>query len=79
MPGRMFKRCIQISPATGIIYQDHKCHCCTTENIKGVEAFLQADTFIGKDKEPVNRKQDIGALKKENNPYCVMQFFARVS
>jgi len=37
---------------------------------------LQAKTFIGEDKEPLNRKQAIGALKKENNAYCVMQFFA---
>jgi len=34
---------------------------------------LQANTFIGKDKEPGNRKQDTGNCTGDN-PNCVMPF-----
>ena len=59
MPAGMSKRCIQIRPASGIIYQYHQCYCSAPEHIKGIEAFLQNVTFKMKDKEPVNRKQAI--------------------
>lgn len=55
----MFKRGIQVWPASGIIHQDHKSNRSAPENIKGIEAFLQDITFVRKDKEPVNRNQDI--------------------
>ena len=59
MPGRMFKRSIQVRPASGIIHQYHKSNRSAPENIEGIEAFLQDITFDRKDKEPVNRKQAI--------------------
>jgi hypothetical protein len=59
MPGGMFKWCIEVGPASGIIHQDHKCYSSAPENIKRIEAFLQGVTFNRKDKEPGNSKQDI--------------------
>ena len=61
MPGRMFKRSIQVRPASGIIHQYHKSNRSAPENIKGIEAFLQDITFDRKDKEPDNRNQDPGS------------------
>ena len=55
----MFKGSIQVWPASGIIHQYHKSDRSAPENIKGIEAFLQDITFDRKDKEPVNRNQDI--------------------
>lgn len=76
MPGRMFKRCIQVCPASGIIHQYHKCYSSAPENIKGIEAFLQDITFGRKDKEPVNRNQDIESTAGISLSVKGMRFYA---
>jgi hypothetical protein len=37
---------INISPATGVIYQDHKGHSSTPEYVEGIEALGQNDEFL---------------------------------
>ncbi len=45
MPGRMFKWCVDISPATGIVHEDHEGNGSPAKYIEGIEALGQSSWF----------------------------------
>jgi len=45
VPGGMFQGCINVCPASRIVYQDHKANGGTAKYIEGIETLIQAEVF----------------------------------